>query len=71
MNDDQLEKADYVNGGITTILRASDVFVYRVKYRMDGADERVEVVYGNNTTRAITVTGKSKIDILRAVLEIV
>ena len=49
-------------------MRAADVGVDRLRYRMDGAEEFVDILYANRWTKSVCVTGDSLKAIMQDIL---
>lgn len=71
MNDVQQEKCAWVNGYLSATLREADLDVWRLRYRVDGAEEFVDVLFSNNYVKQVRVTGDSKKAIIADVLKVV
>ena len=71
MNAEQFEKSAFVNGNLSATVREMGVGVQRLRYRMDGAEEFVDVLFTNNYVKRVCVTGDSPkaiaLDVLRRV----
>lgn len=68
MNAEQTEKCMFVNGNLSATMRAADVGVDRLRYRMDGAEEFVDILYANRWTKSVCVTGDSLKAIMQDIL---
>ena len=71
MNEVQQEKCVWVNGYLSSTLREADLDVWRLRYRISGAEEFVDVVFDNRYTKTTCVTGDSKKAIIADVLKVV
>ena len=71
MNDVQKEKCAWVNGYLSSTLREADLDVWRLRYRVDGAQEFVDVIFENHYMKQVCVTGDSKKAIIADVLKVV
>lgn len=71
MTPEQQEKCAWVNGYLNAALRTADLDVHRVRYRVDGPEEFVDVVFDNRYTKTACVTGDSLKGIMADVLKIV
>ena len=71
MNEIQQEKCAWVNGYLSSTLREADLDVWRLRYRVDGAEEFVDVLFSNNYVKQVRVTGDSKKAIIADVLKVV
>lgn len=71
MNEVQQDKCAWVNGYLSATLREADLDVWRLRYRVDGAEEFVDVIFENRYTKRACVTGDSKKAIIRDVLKVV
>ena len=71
MTSEQLEKCAWVNGYLNAAMRTADLDVHRVRYRVDGAEEFVDVVFDNRYTKTTCVTGDSCKAIMADVLKVV
>ena len=71
MNDVQQEKCVWVNGYLSACLANTNLDVRRVRYTVDGAEERVTVIFDNGYTKSVNVTGDSCKAILADVLKVV
>jgi hypothetical protein len=52
-------------------MRTADLDIHRVRYRVDGAEEFVDVVFDNRYTKTACVTGDSMKAIMADVLKVV
>ena len=71
MTSEQLEKCVWVNGYLSAALANADIDVRRVRYTVDGAEERVTVIFDNGYTKRVNVTGDSCKAIMADVLKVV
>lgn len=71
MNEVQQEKCAWVNGYLSAALANADIDVRRVRYTVDGAEERVTVIFDNGYTKRVNVTGDSCKAIMADVLKVV
>lgn len=71
MNEVQMEKCAWVNGYLSATLREADLDVWRLRYRISGAQEFVDVLFSNNYVKQVCVTGDSKKAIIADVLKVV
>lgn len=71
MNDVQQEKCAWVNGYLSATLANADLDVRRVRYSVDGPEERVTVIFDNGYTKRVNVTGDSMKAIMADVLKVV
>ena len=61
----------WVNGELSAALANADIDVRRVRYTVDGAEERVTVIFDNGYTKRVNVTGDSCKAIMADVLKVV
>ena len=59
MNAEQMEKAAWVNGYWSAACREMGLGVRRLRYRVDGAEEHVDILFDNGYTKTACVTGDS------------
>jgi hypothetical protein len=71
MNDVQQEKCVWVNSYLSATLANANLDVRRVRYSVDGAEERVTVIFDNGYTKRVNVTGYSMKAIMADVLKVV
>lgn len=71
MNDVQQEKCVWVNGYLSATLANANLDVRRVRYSVDGAEERVTIIFDNGYTKRVNVTGDSMKAIMADVLKVV
>ena len=71
MNEIQQEKCVWVNGYLSAALANANLDVRRVRYTVDGAEERVTVIFDNGYTKRVEVTGDSCKAIMADVLKVV
>lgn len=71
MNEVQQEKCVWVNGYLSAALANANLDVRRVRYTVDGAEERVTVIFDNGYTKRVKVTGDSCKAIMADVLKVV
>ena len=72
MSPEQLVKQAWVEGPLTYALKTAErIDVRRLRYRVSGSRERVEVEFDNGCSEAVDVTGNSHMAILADVLKVV
>lgn len=71
MTPEQQEKCTWVNGYLSSTLREGGMNVQRLRYRIDGVEEFVDVIFSNNYVKRVCVTGDSCRAIIQDVLKAV
>lgn len=71
MNEVQQEKCAWVNGYLSATLREAGLDVWRLRYRVSGAEEFVDVLFNNHYMKQVCVTGDSMKAIMADVLKVV
>lgn len=72
MSPEQAVKQAWVEGPLTYALKTAEcIDVRRLRYRVSGSRERVEVEFDNGYAKAVDVTGDSHKAILADVLKVV
>lgn len=71
MTEEQMEKCAWTNGYLNAALRTANLDINRVRYRVDGPEEFVDVMFDNRYVKTACVTGDSMKAIMADVLKIV